>query len=197
MTWRLFSALSHYLNQCSHIVDWTPSNKLHSEFLIENRIFFMVKLHFIMSSAKCRPFCVGFNVQQGLLTCNTNVGDTKIPLPMMIPMIKDTPLDRPSVLLSFTEPPVDPTDTCLSREDSMAVVSLLQQPNFILALQNDTNLPKITTNVFCHRFKNMVHCRLTGLPKKKQEHRSLSKKYWLKPNPPLIICCSISMFTWP
>ena len=55
MACRLFG---HYLNQCWHIINWTPRNKF-SDILIDIKTFF---LEFKMSSAKCWPCRRGLNV---------------------------------------------------------------------------------------------------------------------------------------
>ena len=57
--WRLVAwvAPSHYLNQCWHIVNWTPRNIFQRNFEIQ--IFSFKKMRLNMSLAKWRPFCPG------------------------------------------------------------------------------------------------------------------------------------------
>ena len=52
---------NHYLNQCWNIVDWTFGNKLLWNFY-QNPIFSFNKMHFKISSAKWRQFCLSLNV---------------------------------------------------------------------------------------------------------------------------------------
>ena len=56
-----WSALSHYLNQCWNIVNWTLRNKL-QWILIEFHTFSFRKMRLKMSAAKCWPFFLCLNV---------------------------------------------------------------------------------------------------------------------------------------
>ena len=50
-----------YLNQCWNIVNWTLRNKF-NEISIGIQTFLFKKMHYKMSSAKWRPFCLGLNM---------------------------------------------------------------------------------------------------------------------------------------
>ena len=54
-----FSVPSHYLNQCSVIVNWTQRNTLQWNFNLNTAGFSFAKMHLNISSAKKRPACLG------------------------------------------------------------------------------------------------------------------------------------------
>ena len=57
----VWSAPSHYLNQCWNVVNKPPKNKLQWKS-IQNTKFSFMKMHLKTSSAKRRPFCPGGDV---------------------------------------------------------------------------------------------------------------------------------------
>ena len=61
MACRIDGAYSHYLNQCSNIVNWALGTTF-SEILLEIQTLSFKKMHLNVSSAKWRPFCLGLNV---------------------------------------------------------------------------------------------------------------------------------------
>ena len=62
-------ALSHYLNHCWNIVNWTLRNKLQWN-LIEILIFSFKKMLLKVSSVMLPPFCLGLNVlNYNLIIC--------------------------------------------------------------------------------------------------------------------------------
>ena len=58
----LWSAPSHYLNQCWNTVNWTLGNKLQWNLNQNLNIFIQWKMHLKMLSAKWQQFCPGLNV---------------------------------------------------------------------------------------------------------------------------------------
>ena len=75
---------SHCLNQCWNI-NWTLSNTLeiHIEIFIEIPTFSFRKIRLKVSSAKCRPYCLGLNVISRYLSGTViQVISTRITLPI-------------------------------------------------------------------------------------------------------------------
>ena len=52
---------SHYLNQCWHIVNWIPGNKLRSNFILRTRVFMeknQLKKMYYKTQWKCWSYCL-------------------------------------------------------------------------------------------------------------------------------------------
>ena len=70
-----WSAPSHFLKQCSNIVNWTPGTNFNG-ISIDIGTFSFRKINLKMSSAKLRPFCLGINVLTCALYMNSPKGNS-------------------------------------------------------------------------------------------------------------------------
>ena len=117
------SALSHYLNQCCDIVNYTHRIKLQWNL----HTFSFDGMHLKMSSAKWRPFCLGFNVL------------TMLPITVLSSLVlMHTHLKRVNDSAANKSPVIVKDNGCVSQYFYLNLESEYQQPTCGLLFRDDS-----------------------------------------------------------